>query len=277
MQGFKLFLDPLKLTLSIFEIPRLSEPKFKKLMSLGVVSIENIPDIFPLTENQQVVKNCVQSGKPFIADGLRNELESISWPPYYLDFETVMTAIPLYEDIAPFTQIPIQYSIHKCASPGQILSHSEYLADPNRDCRRKLAESLINHLKGEGSIVVYTNFEKNIISGLSKEYLDLSSDLNALIDRLVDLEAVIRKNYYHPGFHGSTSIKKSLPVLVPGTTYNKLEIQDGETASAKFAFCALDKLDEHESKSIRKDLLLYCRQDTCAMVKLHESLVRLVK
>ena len=30
---------------------------------------------------------------------------------------------------------------------------------------------------------------------------------------------IIRKNFYHPAFHGSTSIKKTLPVLVPAITY----------------------------------------------------------
>ena len=35
----------------------------------------------------------------------------------YLDFETMMTAIPLYPDITPYAQIPIQYSIKICLLP----------------------------------------------------------------------------------------------------------------------------------------------------------------
>lgn len=260
----------------IFELPRLSSSKFQELKNSGVLRIDNIPNNFPLTENQKIVKDSVQSKKAFIASKLKNELESISWPAYYLDFETVMTALPLYEGIAPFTQIPIQYSIHKCKSPGNILGHFEYLADPKKDCRHELAESLINHLKEEGSIVVYTNFERNIINGLRKEYPALSSRLEALLDRLVDLEAIIKKNYYHPNFHGSISIKTTLPVLVPEMSYDGLEIAEGDTASAEFAFCALGKYDKQEVEAVKRRLLLYCKQDTLAMVELHEHLAGLI-
>lgn len=260
----------------IFDLPRLSQSKFNKLTELGIVCIEDIPNGFSLTENQARIKDCVQLKKPFIGNKLKDELESISWPAYYLDFETVMTAIPLYPDIAPYTQLSTQYSIHKCSELGHIVEHLEYLADPSRDCRRELAENLIKDLKGEGGIIVYSNFEKSIINGLGRAYPDLSRELNFLIDRLVDLEVIIRKNFYHSNFHGSTSIKKVLPVLVPDMSYEGLEITDGDTAMAVFAFLALDKYEDREVKTIKRNLLDYCKQDTLALVKLHQRLVEYV-
>ncbi|GAI46089.1 unnamed protein product, partial [marine sediment metagenome] len=124
----------------IFDIPRLSQSKFDQLAELGIVCIKAIPDGFPLTENQARVRECVQTKNPFVGDRLKSELTSISWPAYYLDFETVMTAIPLYPDIAPYTQIPTQYSIHKCSDVDLIIDNLEYLADPSKDCRRELTE-----------------------------------------------------------------------------------------------------------------------------------------
>ncbi|MCK4787283.1 MAG: DUF2779 domain-containing protein [Desulfobacteraceae bacterium] len=260
----------------VFEIPRLSPPKFEKLKELGIVSIEDIPDDFELTDNQKRVSDSVRSNAPFIGDDLGSELQPISKPCYYLDFESLMTAIPLYEGVAPFTQIPTQYSIHRCESPGEITDHSEYIANPHKDCRRELAERLIRDLADEGNIVVYTHFEKRMINALISEYPYLRNDLQALASRLVDLEAIIRGNYYHPGFHGSTSIKKTLPVLVPGMSYDGLEIADGDSASAEFAFCVLGKYDDQKVESIKEQLLTYCKQDTLAMVKLHERLLALV-
>ena len=35
---------------------------------------------------------------------------------------------------------------------------------------------------------------------------------------------------------------------------------------------AMGRYDDHETESLRKDLLAYCAQDTFAMVKLHEQL-----
>ena len=260
----------------IFELPRLTQSKFDKLTEQGIVCIENIPDKL-LTKNQLRVKNCVQSKEQFVGKHLKNELESIMWPAYYLDFESVMTAIPLYPDIPPYTQIPTQYSIHKCSKSGHIVDHFEYLANQNSDCRRELAENLINDLKGDGSIMVYSNFEKIIINGLGREYPEFLGDLNSLTDRMIDLEAIIRKNFYNPDFHGSISLKNTLPVLVPDMSYEGLEITDGDNAMAIFAFLALGKYKNEEIETIKRNLLEYCKQDTMSMVKLHESLIKQCK
>lgn len=260
----------------IFDIPRLSQSKFDKLTESNFVCIEAISDGFPLTENQARVRDCVQTKKLFVGDRLKGELRSISWPAYYLDFETVMTAIPLYPDTAPYTQIPTQYSVHKCSEPGHIIDHFEYLADPNKDCRMELAKNLINDLKGEGSIIVYSNFEKTIINGFGRVYPDISRALYCLTDRMIDLEAIIRKNFYHPDFHGSTSIKRTLPVLVPDMSYDELEIADGDSAMAAFAYLTLGKYEDREIETIKRNLLDYCKQDTLAMVKLHKRLVEYI-
>ncbi|MEQ8192810.1 MAG: DUF2779 domain-containing protein, partial [Candidatus Eremiobacterota bacterium] len=184
----------------IFDLSRLSQSKFDKLKALGITSIENIPDNFPLTDTQLRIAKCVKSQKPFIGEGLKRALENINSPYYYLDFETVMTAFPLYRNITPYETIPTQFSIHKTSSPANIINHSEYLADPKKDCRRELTESLIKALEDKGSIITYTGYEEGIIKELIKIYPDLSEYLNRIIERLVDLEKIIRENYYHPDF-----------------------------------------------------------------------------
>ena len=260
----------------IFDIPRLSQSKFNELAESGIVSIEDIPDGFPLTESQYRVKDCVRTKRLFVGDSLKSELRSISWPAYYLDFETVMTAIPLYPDMAPYTQIPTQYSIHKCSDVGLIVAHSEYLADPSKDCRRELAENLINDLGEEGSIIVYSTFEKAVINNLGRLYPDLSGKLNSLAGRMTDLVAIIGKNFYHPEFHGSASIKVSAPVLVPEISWDNLEIAEGDSAMAVFAYLALGKYEGREAETMKRNLLDYCKQDTLAMVKLHQRLAEYV-
>ena len=207
-----------------------------------------------------------------IDPSLRQKLERIRVPAFYLDFETMMTAIPLWPDIAPYEQIPIQYSLHICESSGNIIRHIDYLADPQRDCRRELAERLIVDLKGEGSIITYSSFEKTTISKLSKTFSDLSDELQSLIDRIVDLEPCI-KCINHPEFCGRTSIKIVLPVLVPELSYEGLEIADGDAALVTFALMAQGMMDIGEIERKRAALLEYCKMDTLAMVRLHEVLL----
>ena len=255
----------------IFEIPRISQKAVEELLASGITTIHEIPDTFSLTDNQKRVVDCVKSGKVHIDTDLRKKLSAIYWPAFYLDFETMMTAIPLWPDIAPYEQIPIQYSLHICESSGKIIRHIDYLADPCHDCRRELADRLIEDLKGEGSIITYSSFEKTTITKLSKTFPDLSDELQSLNERIVDLEPCI-KCVNHPEFCGRTSIKVVLPVLVPDLSYEGLEIADGDAALVTFAMMAQGKMDSGEMERKRAALLEYCKMDTLAMVRLHEVL-----
>ncbi|MHC4548626.1 MAG: DUF2779 domain-containing protein [Planctomycetota bacterium] len=260
----------------ILDLPRLSEPKLAALKDAGIESIEEIPADFELTETQARVRACVVAGEPYVSEGLGRDLARVVWPAFYLDFETVHTALPLYPDVAPYTQIPVQFSVHVCEAPGHVVDHREYLADPRRDGRRELTERLRTDLEGQGSIVVYTSFEKTMLHGLAEFLPDLAPDLEALSARLFDLQAVLREHYYHPAFHGSYSIKVTLPVLVPSMSYDGLEIAEGGAAMAAFARLAQARCSEEEERALRAALLRYCGQDTLAMVRLHEALSGLV-
>ena len=258
----------------IFDLPRLSHTKFCQLVDLDVLAISSIPEDFELTPLQSIVRESIICNKPFVNEQLKIELNSISFPSYYLDFETFSSAIPIYPDIAPYAQIPIQYSLHKCSAPGKITAHFAYLADPTRDCRRELAERLIEDCGKRGSIFEYTEFEARIIKGLMEHCPDLKEKLEGIIGRLVDICKLIRDNYYDPGFHGSFSIKKVLPVMVSHMSYEGLEISDGQDASATYAYMVKGKYGKEEMEQKRKEMLEYCRMDTLAMVRLHEEMVK---
>jgi len=257
----------------ILKLPRISNKKFSELDTMGVHSIEDIPGSYKLTANQAKVKASIDASEPIIETGLTAALEAIQWPAYYLDFETFQTAIPLYPETAPYTQIPTQYSIHVCSEPGNVVEHKEFLADPGHDSRRELAEGLLRDLGTVGSIIAYSKFEKTTINGLAKLFPDLAPACQALVNRLVDLEVIVRNNYCHPGFGGRTSIKVVLPVMVPELSYQGLGIGDGNTAMVTFAKMAKGEYDDDEMERLRGELLEYCKMDTLAMVRLHEALV----
>ena len=256
----------------IFDIPRLSAKKLDELKDQGVFRIEEIPQTFELSTIQARVRQVVVTGQRWVGPNLKQWLNDVQWPAHYLDFETMMTALPLYSETAPYTQIPTQYSIHECTEVGNIDSHKEYLSDPKRDSRRDLAQSLITDLKGEGSIITYSNFEETTIKALATLFPDLSDKLNGITQRLLDLQAVIKDNYCHPAFHGSISLKATLPAIVPEMSYAGLNIKDGDSASATFAYMALGRYGDQEIEWLKKDLLDYCAQDTLAMVRLHERI-----
>ncbi|MDR1244659.1 MAG: DUF2779 domain-containing protein [Endomicrobium sp.] len=261
----------------IFDLPRLSIVQMDQLIAMGADTIDKVPDDFELTERQKIVKNCVLTNTRYVSNDLKAELENTKQPFYYLDFESVTTIMPLYPNISPHTQILTQVSLDKADESGNILKHYEYIADQTRDCRKDIAEKLIEYLDKEGSIITYANAERIIISNLALLFSELSENLNKIIERIVDLELIIRKNYYDINFHGRTSIKKILPVLIPDMSYDTLDIGEGGDASAAFAFMAMGLYDEGKIKETKDNLLKYCAQDTLAMIRIHQFLINATK
>ncbi|KAA3598708.1 MAG: DUF2779 domain-containing protein [Calditrichaeota bacterium] len=265
-----------KIKKHIFSLPRLSQKKYSDLKELGVDLIKDVPDSYKLTANQQIVRDSTKTNKVLIQNGLAQSLEQITFPAYYLDFETTKTAFPVFPETAPHTQILTQFSIHKCGSLGKVENHFDYLVETDKDYQEELTERLIQALGTEGSIVVYTNFEKTQINGLIKKFPQFTAELENIISRLVDLEKIIEKGIYHPKFYGSFSIKNTLPAFVPEMTYEGMAIGNGTNAMCVFAMMLQGRFPKDKIEETRKDLLDYCKLDTLAMVKLHEEIYNLV-
>lgn len=261
---------------TVLEIPSLHHAKLKRLSQAGIVDISAIPNDLNLNPTQQRAVDAIKAGKAVVEPGLAVALQKIEWPCHYLDFETVATVLPLYPTFGCHRQVLTQFSIHHLTKIDAEPTHSEYLAsDPTRNCERELTEALIEKLGQHGSIVVYSTFEAKRIQALQEAYPDLAGHLRLILGRLVDLEKIVQENVYDPEFHGSFSIKKVLPALVPELSYSTLAIQNGDTLIARFAHMATGKLCGDEAEMTRRQLLEYCELDTYAMLKLHRVLASL--
>lgn len=51
-------------------------------------------------------------------DALREFLDGLDHPLYYLDFETINPAILPWDNTRPYQQIPFQFSLHIVGEPG---------------------------------------------------------------------------------------------------------------------------------------------------------------
>jgi len=58
--------------------------------------------------------------------------------------------------------------------------------------------------------------------------------------------------------------------------YSILEIEKGDIAMRKLHEIIMDKISVEERESVIKNLLLYCLQDTLAMVKIFEALKNII-
>ena len=252
------------------DLPRLHPTRRDELETAGIDRIEDIPEDFKLNAVQQRVRQAVLTQTPWQSDQLAQVLGEVSYPLYYLDFEAFQPALPRYPGTRPYQAIPFQYSLHR-ESPSGELSHSEYLHTENTDPRPALARELVDAIGTEGSIVVYSGYERRMLNELAVAVPDLADALHAVSERLWDLLPVIRNHYYHPDFRGSFSVKAVLPALVEGSDWSELEIADGMAAAL-----AYEQIIEHTHSSDAlktfEELRRYCRMDTKAMVDLFRSL-----
>ena len=260
----------------ILHLPRVQAARMEALRAAGVERITEIPDDFGLGAIPARIRAVLQSGREFVSPQLGSALEWFGPPAFYLDFETMNPAIPLYPGTRPYERIPFQWSLHRVDRDGGV-THRELLADGRSDPRRVVAEGLVTALGGNTDpIVVYSSFESSVLNDLAAAFPDLAPEIQAIRGRLRDLLRVVQAHVYHPDFRCSFSLKSVAPALVPGFGYDDLEaIADGGQASAAFARIAAGTCPPDEDAQVRAQLLAYCERDTLALVKLHQVLRRL--
>ena len=259
---------------SVFELKGLTNPKKFNLYRSGVLSLDQIPDEYPLNDNQRIQVECSKSQSSYVDhESIQAFLQDIHYPLYFLDFETYAPAIPLYDNSRPYQHIPFQYSLHVKESEQAELKHYEFLGMPQEDPRRELIERLLGNLGGEGDIIVYNEgFETRILKELIQDFPEHEDRITGIIERIKDLMFPFQKRYYYtPEMQGSYSIKAVLPALVPELDYGDLEVSEGNSAMIAFEQL-LDETDESIISNTKGNLLEYCKRDTLAMVRILEVL-----
>ena len=244
-----------------------SKAKLAEFVREGFSDLRDVPASC-LTERQQRIQRVTTAGQAELQAGAAEFVADLAYPRYYLDFETITPAVPIWAGTRAYETLPFQWSCHYEAAPGK-MDHAEFLDLSGNPPMRRLAESLIRALGSEGPILMYTVYEKRMINGLIERFPDLELSLAAIVDRLVDLAPVTREHYYHPDMRGSWSLKAVLPTIAADMRYTELEgIQEGTGASEGYLE-AIDAATTAERKAeLKGQLLRYCKFDTEAMVRL---------
>lgn len=232
---------------SVFDISRLRSDKKFDLYKNGVVKFSDIKDLGKFNASQQIqIKSEISQEQIVDKAAIAEFLGTLSYPLYYLDFETFQQAVPQFIGLRPYEQIPFQFSIHKDDGDGN-LKHFEFLSEAGADPRYELALNLIKFIPRDACVLAYNmSFEKGVIKRLAEIYPQISNELMAIQGNIKDLMAPFAsKSYYHPKMRGSYSIKYVLPALVPEfeSAYRDLNLihHGGE---AMQAYAAMIRMNE---------------------------------
>jgi hypothetical protein len=254
-----------------------------ELFNAGILQIKDIPNKYELNGKQQIQQKAHSDNVHYIDhEQLGAFIERLKYPLYFLDFESYQTAIPLYDGLKPYQQIPFQFSVHITSKKARKPKHYSFIAEGSDDPRPAFARELKKVLGTRGSIVIYNqSFEQGIVRELAVLLPEYAEWANSTIERMVDLYAPFRSfAYYHPAQKGRASLKYVLPALT-GTSYEGFEIANGSDASLAYLFITHGsykgkKATPKEIRQTRKELEKYCGQDTEGLVKVLEKLEEFV-
>ena len=225
-----------------------------------------------LSSAQRDVCELVRSGEPRIVGDVGRSLAELTYPIHFLDFETFMSALPLYPGTRPWQMITFQWSDHILHENGD-LEHREFLYEGSGDPRPSFTRSLIEALGDAGSVVVYSSFENSRLNELAIAFpAARRSDRG---NPVADLRPAEDRQDSRPPprlprqreHQGRAAGARQRPVLRRASASPTANI-----ASMRYCQAATGQLTDDECAAVYADLREYCGTDTLAMVRLFEVL-----
>lgn len=261
---------------SVYELGGLNAKALDIFEAHGISTIEAIPSDLSINSSIDKRMRAYRNKVPII-DKLRIKqfLDSLEFPLYFFDYETLASLVPYFDGMKPYAQYPFQYSLHILDAPDGELRHEEYLHTEKSNPAESIVKAMQSHFGPTGSVIAWNmGFEKSCNDTLAQFIPEAADFLSGINDRMVDLMVPFSSGAYVDfSFKGSASIKNVLPVLVPELSYKALDIQEGGSAQRIWMQTVLDGKNTEQKEKILKDLLEYCKLDTLAMVEIWKVLI----
>jgi len=267
-------------------------------------------------QRQMIQLKYTEEDKEWTSDELPSILAELKYPLHFIDFETYTGALPFHEGMRPYELIAFQWSCHTIPYEGATPIHSEWIETAGKFPNFAFAESLMKQIGISGTPLMWATHENTVLrtilnqmeifgytnNALSDWLLGITSDKSVKREgRLVDMNDLTKKYYFHPFMKGRTSIKKVLPAIWNNNKYlhqvsffkdysatdfeggiidpyetlkpdaTQIDEEDAVAGGteAMRAFQRIrfdDTLNQSQKNEIKRQLLEYCKLDTMAMV-----------
>ncbi len=252
---------------------------------------------------------------------LADAIASARYPLHFIDFEAARMAVPHHKGMRPYGQLAFQWSCHTLRAPGAPLEHDAFLDRDGSWPNERFARSLRERIGDEGTVLVWSHFERSVLKEVADDLAALGSGDPRLAEwlttlarkpgtegaRQLDMLALCRDAYYHPGMGSSYSIKYVLDAIWKASPdvrarYAQAAGREGDPALGPYAALP-GELIAGEEQGVREGtgairayfrmlygdertdmraveqwarlLLDYCRLDTLAMVLIWEHWSRI--
>src|SRR6266536_3101389 len=132
-------------------------------LAQGITSIKNLPANEKLNFTQKRQLKAMAENRLIVEPTLAEQLAPFLGSRIgFLDFETIIRAVPVWPGMYPWQQAAAQFSYHERQPDGKY-THVGYLAEGPEDARPPLAAAMVRATATADRVVTYTAFEKTRI------------------------------------------------------------------------------------------------------------------
>ena len=266
---------------SILSISGISKQKKVDFVKKNIISLHDVALHVTMNERHamqvsSLLDDRIHCDQPLI----RQFLDLLSFPLYFMDFEVAQFIVPPFEGLKPLHQLPFQYSIHILKDFHSEPEHISFLSSHTENPEYEFAKQLSVDIPENVSVIVFNeNLEQLILRYLQHQFPSYQATLLRISKQLIDLSPLFLKNgYYHPKMNGKFSLKDIYTAISSSNTnqFESLSIKNGESANIAY------KSYLYESDPQKRDVLLnqlqtYCRLDTYAMVEIIKYFYKMSK
>ncbi len=242
----------------------------------GVYEFNQIPDPTILSDKQQNQIRVHSTQKEEIdIEKLKNFCEPLTYPIYFVDYESVHPAIPMFDGYNPYVQMVYLASIHFIKEKGGNLEHTEYMHPDASDPGPPVARFLSDNIDPKGTVLVWNEtFEKSRNRELGERYPEYKNVMERINNQVVDLAIPFKNHdYIHPDFEGSWSVKAVLPVLAKHLSYDEIAMYQSDNIDTDSWLEMINaKTSSNRKQELDSALREYCALDTFAMVEIFRVL-----
>ena len=269
------------------------------LINNGYLKLDDIPfEWIKDKPNMVIERDCYDNNKIYVdKEKIKSYLNSLEYPIYHLDFESLPCPMPRFRGEKPYTQSCFEFSLHIEREPGVCDNDKDnyvFLAETSSDEREEMVKEIVKRIDPNKGTMLAQNvtFERSRLKELAHIFPKYRDHLLKIVEHSTDLLYALKTNkelyedlgydeersklinFYDKRQSGSYSIKKTLPVL-SDLSYSSLEVKNGTEALVTYS--QYDTMNEFDLNKAKKALRIYCKQDTWAMVVILQALRNLCK
>lgn len=247
---------------------------------------------------------CYKHWDKIQAKEIQKKLNTLQYPIIFYDYETISVPVPMIQGTSPYEQVVVQYSMHKVYEDGRI-EHFWGILDsvsntasvrtmdiPNNtnavdyevetvvsgnytDLISQFLHDIAKDLTTSSFVVWYKAFENSRNKEIAQNHPEFATAFETINENTFDLMDIFKENLYCSyDFRGSNSIKYVLPALVPSMDYEGMQVANGSVAMKQLQELIEWQTPGGKRESVIQALLLYCGQDSLAMVRIWQELKR---